>query len=244
MASTKISTFDEVAHTAQLVSAGLDEQAAAELSAKIARLHAEGIALARMKGSSVKAGVEPVKAPLAVATLRIKRSAKSEAPAMPPAGTAGFASISSLLGMPEPVDAVTAKPATRKRVKRSPKSADAEARAVVPTRADVFESIGSLSNEGDSSQPPQASASTSEAVHATTPVPANKKPAKRAGSGLKTRKIVPVYDYSTGEIPNKIRDLIDAHLAIEQEDAKSAGSLGFMTRSLAIATLPHKRYER
>ena len=44
MASSKISTFDEVAHTAQLVSAGLDEQAAAELSAKIARLHAEGIA--------------------------------------------------------------------------------------------------------------------------------------------------------------------------------------------------------
>ena len=60
---------------------------------------------------------------------------------------------------------------------------------------------------------------------------------------MKTRKIVPVYDYSTGEIPNKIRDLIDAHLAIEQEDAKSAGSIGFMTRSLAIATLPHKRYE-
>jgi len=243
MASSKISTFDELAHTAQLVSAGLDEQAAAELSAKIARLHAEAIALVQTKSGSGKAGVEPVKAPLAVTTRRIKQPAKSEAPAMPPARTAGFTSMSSLLGLPEPVDAVTAKSATNKRVKRSPKPADVEALAVLPIRADVPESIGDLSNVGDASQPPQASASTSEAVNSTTAVPANKKSAKRAGSGLKTRKIVPVYDYSTGEIPNKIRDLIDAHLAIEQEDAKTAGSIGFMTRSLAIATLPHKRYE-
>ncbi|RYE72770.1 MAG: hypothetical protein EOO81_02495, partial [Oxalobacteraceae bacterium] len=238
MASSKISTFDELAHTAQLVSAGLDEQAAAELSAKIALLHAEGIALAQRKSGSVKAGVKPVKAPSAVATRRIKQPAKSEAPEMPPARMAGFASMSSLLGLPDPVDAVTDKPAIRKRVKRSLKAADVEALAVRPTWADVPESIGDLSNVGDPSQPQQASASTSEAVHATTAVPANKRPAKRAGSGLKTRKIIPVYDYSTGEIPNKIRDLIDAHLAIEQEDAKSAGSLGFMTRSLAIATLP------
>ena len=243
MASIKISTFDEVAHTAQLVSAGLDEQAAAELSAKIARLHAEGIALAQMKSGSVRAGDEPVKAPLVVATRRIKQPAKSEAPAMPPARTAGFTSMSSLLGMPEPVDAVIAKPATRRRVKRSPNAANVEALAVLPIRADVPESIGDMSNVGNASQPRQASASTSEVVNATTAAPANKKPAKRVGSGLKTRKIVPVYDYRTGEIPNKIRDLIDAHLAIEQEDAKSAGSLGFMTRSLAIATLPHKRYE-
>ncbi|OIK39822.1 hypothetical protein BED30_24135 [Citrobacter portucalensis] len=38
-----------------------------------------------------------------------------------------------------------------------------------------------------------------------------------------------------------MRDLIEAHLAIEAEDAKSAGTLGFMTRALAIATLPHRR---
>lgn len=151
MASIKISTFDEVAHTAQLVSAGLDEQAAAELSAKIARLHAEGIALAQMKSGSVKAGVEPVKASLAVAKRRIKQPTKSEAPAMPRARTTGFASMSSLLGLPEPVDAVTAKPAARKRVKRSPKSVDVEALAVLPTQADVPESIGNRSNVGDSS---------------------------------------------------------------------------------------------
>ena len=40
-----------------------------------------------------------------------------------------------------------------------------------------------------------------------------------------------------------MRDLIEARLAIEREDAKSAGTLGFMTRALAIATLPHRRQD-
>lgn len=50
-----------------------------------------------------------------------------------------------------------------------------------------------------------------------------------------------VFDYSHDLIPNKIRDLIEVSLAIENEDAKKSGNLGFMTRSLAIATLPHRR---
>ena len=50
-----------------------------------------------------------------------------------------------------------------------------------------------------------------------------------------------VYDYQTGQLPDRVRELIETHLAIEAEDAKSAGTLGFMTRSLAIATLPHRR---
>lgn len=50
-----------------------------------------------------------------------------------------------------------------------------------------------------------------------------------------------VYDYQAGQLPDRVRNLIEAHLAIETEDAKSAGTLGFMTRSLAIATLPHRR---
>lgn len=52
---------------------------------------------------------------------------------------------------------------------------------------------------------------------------------------------VAVYDYQAGQLPERVRNLIEAHLAIEAEDAKSAGTLGFMTRSLAIATLPHRR---
>ncbi|WDK04536.1 hypothetical protein JH273_21735 (plasmid) [Xanthomonas campestris] len=50
-----------------------------------------------------------------------------------------------------------------------------------------------------------------------------------------------VYDYRYDELPNRVRDLIEAHLAIDAADAKAAGSIGFMTRALAIATLPHRR---
>ena len=35
-------------------------------------------------------------------------------------------------------------------------------------------------------------------------------------------------------------EVIDAQLAIESEDAKSAGSLGFMARALVLATMPYK----
>lgn len=41
-------------------------------------------------------------------------------------------------------------------------------------------------------------------------------------------------------IPAWVREIIDAHLAIEAEDARSAGSLGFMARALVIATMPYK----
>jgi hypothetical protein len=41
-------------------------------------------------------------------------------------------------------------------------------------------------------------------------------------------------------IPSWVKDVIDAHLEIEAEDAKSAGSLGFMARAMVIATMPYK----
>ena len=196
MASKKNSTFDASAYAAELIGAGLDAPAAAELSAKMARIRAEGLALAQAKRSLVQAGVEPVKAQqMAEATRFFKQPVDFEAPAAPPARAPGFKSMANLLGVPDPTLHV---------------------------------------------EPP---------VSAPDPVDAvNKKPAKKAlvkspANGLKTRKIVPVYDYRNGDIPDRVRDLIDAHLAIEQEDAKSAGSLGFMTRSLAIATLPHRRYD-
>ncbi|ACB28226.1 replication protein RepA [Methylobacterium radiotolerans] len=69
-------------------------------------------------------------------------------------------------------------------------------------------------------------------------------PAKPAPPPPKTRRetpIKPVYDYRYEELPSRVRDLIEAHLAIETADAKAAGSIGFMTRALAIATLPHRR---
>ncbi|MDD5037601.1 MAG: replication protein RepA [Methylococcaceae bacterium] len=40
--------------------------------------------------------------------------------------------------------------------------------------------------------------------------------------------------------PAWVREAIETHLAIEAEDAKSAGTLGFMARALVIATMPYK----
>lgn len=48
-------------------------------------------------------------------------------------------------------------------------------------------------------------------------------------------------DFSgTKPVPAWVREIIETHLAIEAEDAKTAGSLGFMARALVIATMPYK----
>ncbi|MGG5276370.1 replication protein RepA [Pseudomonas syringae pv. coryli] len=47
-------------------------------------------------------------------------------------------------------------------------------------------------------------------------------------------------DYTRSKTPAWVREVIEAHLAIEAEDAKSAGALGFMTRALVVATMPYK----
>lgn len=41
-------------------------------------------------------------------------------------------------------------------------------------------------------------------------------------------------------VPDWVRDVIEAQLAIDTEDAKKAGTLGFMARALVIATMPYK----
>jgi len=61
-----------------------------------------------------------------------------------------------------------------------------------------------------------------------------KKPAKR-------NSLPQTYDFKGGDVPAKVRDMIETHLAIEAEDARRAGALGFMARALAIATLPHRK---
>jgi hypothetical protein len=48
-------------------------------------------------------------------------------------------------------------------------------------------------------------------------------------------------DYQAGHpIPAWVREVIETHLAIEREDAKSAGAVGFMARALVLATMPYK----
>lgn len=50
-----------------------------------------------------------------------------------------------------------------------------------------------------------------------------------------------IVDYrSENALPAWVREVIETHLAIEAEDAKSAGALGYMSRALVIATMPYK----
>lgn len=49
-----------------------------------------------------------------------------------------------------------------------------------------------------------------------------------------------ISDYTRSQTPAWVREAIEASLAIEAEDAKSAGALGFMARALVIATMPYK----
>jgi hypothetical protein len=57
-----------------------------------------------------------------------------------------------------------------------------------------------------------------------------------------SKKIEPLtFDFQSGKkMPESMREAIETHLAIEAEDAKSAGSIGFMARALVIATMPYK----
>lgn len=50
------------------------------------------------------------------------------------------------------------------------------------------------------------------------------------------------FDYQTSgdTVPEWGRELIEAQLAIDAEDAAQAGQLGFMARAMVIATMPHK----
>lgn len=47
-------------------------------------------------------------------------------------------------------------------------------------------------------------------------------------------------DYRQQNMPVWVKDVIETQLAIEAEDVKSAGQLGFMARALVIATMPYK----
>lgn len=59
-------------------------------------------------------------------------------------------------------------------------------------------------------------------------------------SGAKEKELV-TFDYRSGdETPQWGRELIEAQLAIDAEDAAQAGQLGFMARAMVIATMPHK----
>jgi hypothetical protein len=48
------------------------------------------------------------------------------------------------------------------------------------------------------------------------------------------------FDFRAGKLPEWVQDAITTQLAIDAEDAKRAGQLGFMARALVLATMPYK----
>lgn len=116
-------------------------------------------------------------------------------------------------------------------------------------RVEGFQKMGDIF--GDIT-PPTRPQKPAEAPPAIVPPAEAEKPATARKTSARAKKsdelgsssMVPmsaVFDYRNGELPERVRELIETHLAIEAQDAKSAGSLGFMTRSFAIATLPHRK---
>ena len=59
------------------------------------------------------------------------------------------------------------------------------------------------------------------------------------GKGDVTRTPATV-DYRSGNLPDWIREAIDTQLAIDAEDAKRAGQIGYMCRALVVASMPYK----
>lgn len=69
---------------------------------------------------------------------------------------------------------------------------------------------------------------------------ADAKRVEKANRAIKSALRPVEVDYRRKGVPAWVRDLVETHFAIEAEDAKSAGSLGFMARALVIATMPYK----
>lgn len=86
-------------------------------------------------------------------------------------------------------------------------------------------------------------------IAAKTP---RRSPATRANKARKSKPEAPAatvrphgtrleIDYRQPDaVPSWVQEVINTHLAIEAEDAKKAGALGFMARALVLATLPYR----
>lgn len=207
MTSAQITTFDEAAYKEELIRAGLEPAAAAEVAAKTAGIRNAALETAAFKKGLVDAGMQPEKAgPFAEAAIAFNAPRPKAAPV-----TARFDEFKSTADILGPIKSKLPP------IKTSPAAPAPEA---MP--------------------PAETPAAPRKARRATE---AKAKPADLPATAPEGAQMVAVFDYRNGELPERVRDLIEAHLAIEAQDAKSAGTLGFMTRSLAIATLPHRKTE-
>lgn len=65
-------------------------------------------------------------------------------------------------------------------------------------------------------------------------------PSKKLQANTVAEKPLQIDFRDKAPLPGWVREVIETHLAIESEDARSAGALGFMARALVIATMPYK----
>lgn len=77
-------------------------------------------------------------------------------------------------------------------------------------------------------------------VREKKPARVAKKPIDKTATAAKKEPPASIDYRSDKPLPKWVNEVISAHLAIEQEDAKSAGALGFMARALVIACMPYK----
>ena len=225
MTSAKTTTFNEAAYREDLVRAGLDPADAAELAAKTAAVRKAAVESATMKHSLIKSGMQPDKA---------KRMADAHARWHPDGPI-------SALNLKEPG------PARARIVVREPERSPARVEGF-QSMGDIFGLIQKKAQEAMNAQPAPPEAAKPAPAPAEAEKPATARKTARRGTKRdelgSSGAMVPmsaVFDYRNSEMPERVRELIETHLAIEAQDAKSAGSLGFMTRSLAIATLPHRK---
>jgi hypothetical protein len=239
MTDSENTTF-EAQYRADLERAGLDPVDAAELAAKTARMRAAAVQAATMKNSLVKGGMHEGRAKAMAAAHTLFSSPLGEKIPAATKRVDGFQSMSDII-----------RPST------APKSDDdmqVPASPLVPSRPKA--KVTPLPAPAPAPARPRRAAKAPPAAQEAPPgveLPTQaEKPAVAPKAVKRTSKridpitadiipMTPVFDYRNGELPERVRDLIEAHLAIEAQDAKSSGSLGFMTRSLAIATLPHRK---
>lgn len=69
--------------------------------------------------------------------------------------------------------------------------------------------------------------------------PRSKKPSATKKPSTVIKPLTEI-DYRAGKMPAWIKQAIEEQFAIEQEDARSAGTVGFMARALVLATMPYK----
>lgn len=61
-----------------------------------------------------------------------------------------------------------------------------------------------------------------------------------AGKKVREQQYIDIDFRSKKPIPDYVNELIETHLAIEREDAKSAGTLGYMARAMVQTAMPYK----